>query len=127
VSCVCRRAGSYAPELNAGPARHSDIDIALAILSGECENRDHQERLCRRKARRKDHLSSASPPLKEELGPVLADAETAHRPTYSQFDEYTGAVNRLLKEIDRLSKNDLRSSEAHIQNFVSIPFLTFLN
>ena len=35
MSCVCRRAGSYAPELNAGPARHSDIDIALAILSGE--------------------------------------------------------------------------------------------
>lgn len=41
------------------------------------------------------------------------------RPAYSQFDEYTGAVNRILKEIDRLSKNDLRSSEAHIRDFVS--------
>lgn len=100
-----------------------DIDIALAILSGENVRTEIIKNDYAVGKTEEKIISQVQVRLSlVRLSAVLAHSGPHRRPAYSQFDEYTGAVNRLLKEIDRLSKNDLRSSEAHIQNFVSPVF-----
>jgi hypothetical protein len=49
------------------------------------------------------------------------------RPEYSTLDEYIGAVDRVLGDIDRLSRSELRSSEGNIKDLVraSISFTFF--
>jgi len=62
-------------------------------------------------------MTAASPTASSSME---ADLVAGHgSPSYSEFDEYTAAINRILKEIDRLARNELRSSEVHIRDFVS--------
>jgi hypothetical protein len=46
------------------------------------------------------------------------------RPEYSTLDEYIGAVDRVLGDIDRLSRSELRSSEGNIKDLVR-EFISF--
>lgn len=73
-----------------------NIDVALAILGGK----DVQTKI-----------------IKNEFAVGKAEEDIIQvRPEYSNLEAYTGAIDRVLKEVERLAKNDLRSSEETIRN-----------
>jgi hypothetical protein len=101
----------------------ADIDIALAVLSGENVRTEiiksdfavgkHEETIISR-------VYVYDRCMSDCVFADQTDLVARHgSPSYSEFDEYTAAINRILKEIDRLARNELRSSEVHIRDFVS--------